>query len=63
MTPALDALLSIGQGDAMATPLQMCAIAACVANGGKYYQPRIVKQAVAEDGKSSSRTSRNWRSI
>jgi penicillin-binding protein 2 len=51
MTPALSAFLSIGQGDSLATPLQMCAIAACLANGGKYYQPRIVKQAVSEDGK------------
>lgn len=51
MTPALTAFLSIGQGDSMATPLQMCAVAACVANGGKYYKPRIVKQAVSEEGK------------
>jgi penicillin-binding protein 2 len=50
MTPVLSAFLSIGQGDSLATPLQMCAVAACVANGGKYYKPRIVKQAVAEDG-------------
>ncbi|MEO7101355.1 MAG: penicillin-binding transpeptidase domain-containing protein [Luteolibacter sp.] len=45
------AMLSIGQGTSMATPLQVCAVAACVANGGKYYQPRVVKQAVSEDGK------------
>ncbi len=45
------AMLSIGQGTSMATPLQVCAVAACVANGGKYYQPRIVKQAVSQDGK------------
>ena len=45
------AMLSIGQGTSMATPLQICAVTACVANGGKYYQPRIVKQAVSEDGK------------
>lgn len=51
MTPALSAFLSIGQGDSLATPLQMCAVAACLANGGKYFQPRIVKQAVSEDGK------------
>lgn len=51
MTPSLTAFLSIGQGDSLATPLQMCAVAACVANGGKYYRPRIVKQAVTEDGK------------
>ena len=36
----------------MATPLQLCAMTACVANGGKYYQPRIVRKAVAEDGKT-----------
>ncbi len=51
MTPVLNAFLSIGQGDSLATPLQICAVAACVANGGKFYQPRIVKQAVSEDGK------------
>jgi penicillin-binding protein 2 len=45
------AMLSIGQGNAMATPLQVCAVAACVANGGKYYQPRLVKEAISEDGK------------
>ncbi len=52
MTPALVAFLSIGQGDTLATPLQLCAMAACVANGGKYYQPRIVRKAVSEDGKT-----------
>jgi penicillin-binding protein 2 len=45
------AMFSIGQGTSMATPLQVCAIAACVGNGGKYYQPRIVKEAISEDGK------------
>lgn len=50
MTPALTAFLSIGQGDTLATPLQMCAMAACVANGGKYHQPRIVRKVVAQDG-------------
>ncbi len=51
MTPVLNAFTSIGQGDTMATPLQLCAMAACVANGGKYHQPRIVRKAVADDGK------------
>ncbi|MES2440958.1 MAG: penicillin-binding transpeptidase domain-containing protein [Verrucomicrobiota bacterium] len=45
------AMLSIGQGQSMATPLQVCAVAACVANGGKYYQPRVVKEAILENGK------------
>jgi penicillin-binding protein 2 len=51
MTPVLTAFVSIGQGDTMATPLQLCAMTACVANGGKYYQPRIVRRAVSEEGK------------
>jgi penicillin-binding protein 2 len=51
MTPALSAMFSIGQGDAMATPIQVCAMAATIANGGKYYKPRIVKEAIAENGK------------
>ena len=52
MTPALTAFLSIGQGDTLTTPLQMCAMTSCVANGGKYWQPRVVRRAVSEDGKS-----------
>jgi penicillin-binding protein 2 len=50
MTPALTAMLSIGQGDTMASPLQLAAMLAPVANGGKYYQPRIVKKVVAANG-------------
>jgi penicillin-binding protein 2 len=50
MTPALTAFLSIGQGDTLTTPLQMCAMTSCVANGGKYWQPRVVRRAVSEDG-------------
>lgn len=45
------AMLSIGQGSTLATPLQICAITACIANGGKYYTPRIVKRVVSEEGK------------
>ncbi|MCP5545653.1 MAG: penicillin-binding protein 2 [Akkermansiaceae bacterium] len=52
MTPALTAFLSIGQGDTLATPLQLCAMTACVANGGKYYQPRIVRRVISEEGES-----------
>lgn len=38
--------MAIGQWQMEATPLQICAITACIANGGKYYQPRLVKKAV-----------------
>ena len=51
MTSALNAFLSIGQGDTSVTPLQICAVTACVGNGGKYYKPRIIKKATSEEGK------------
>ncbi len=51
MTPALTAMMSIGQGDMLATPLQMAAMVSAVANGGKYFQPRVVKKVVDDDGK------------
>jgi penicillin-binding protein 2 len=50
MTPHETAGLSIGQGTSMATPLQLCAVAATIANGGKYYKPRIIRKAISEDG-------------
>jgi penicillin-binding protein 2 len=50
MTQHEIAQLSIGQGTSMATPLQMAAVAATVANGGKYYKPRIVKEVVSSEG-------------
>ncbi|QTN34220.1 hypothetical protein HZ994_18475 [Akkermansiaceae bacterium] len=50
MTPALTAFLSIGQGDTMASPIQLAAMTATVANGGKYFRPRIVRKVTAEDG-------------
>ena len=51
MTPSITAMLAIGQESAMATPLQLCAMTACIANGGKYYKPRMVKYATAADGR------------
>lgn len=35
---------SIGQGDVRATPLQMCDVAAMVANRGTIYRPHVVRQ-------------------
>lgn len=40
---------AIGQWHMEATPLQICAITACVANGGKYYRPRLLKEARLQD--------------
>lgn len=50
MTRALTAMLSIGQGDTMASPLQLAAMTSAIANGGKYYQPRVIRKVTAEDG-------------
>src|SRR5438034_1508596 len=36
--------LSIGQGDTQVTPLQMAQAMAIVANGGRFYQTRLVRQ-------------------
>ncbi len=44
--------LSIGQAESMATPLQLCAVTACVANGGRYYEPRLVKKIVTGNGET-----------
>ncbi len=41
---------SIGQGFVLTTPLQMALLGATVANGGTYYQPRLVEKVVAQDG-------------
>ena len=49
LTPADLAQMSIGQSDSLATPLQICGITATIANGGKYYQPRIIRQVVDSD--------------
>ncbi len=51
MTPALTAMMSIGQGDMLATPIQMAAMVSAIANGGKFFQPRVVKQVTSDDGK------------
>jgi len=44
------AQLSIGQGDSLATPLQLCAMVSCIANGGRFYRPRLVKHAQLPNG-------------
>ncbi|MEP7071247.1 MAG: penicillin-binding protein 2 [Verrucomicrobiota bacterium] len=42
--------LSIGQGDTQVTPLQMAQSMATVANGGTFYQTRLVQQVQSVDG-------------
>lgn len=38
--------LSIGQGDILVTPLQMASLTATIANGGRLYQPHLVKEII-----------------
>jgi penicillin-binding protein 2 len=42
---------SIGQGEVLASPLQMAMLAATVANGGTVFYPRLIDRVVAQDGK------------
>ncbi len=47
---AFTALVSIGQGATEVSPLQMASVTATVANGGKVWQPRLVRKVVDRDG-------------
>jgi len=49
--PGDTANMAIGQGDVLATPLQMAQVAAAIANGGTIWKPRIVLQAVSSADK------------
>jgi penicillin-binding protein 2 len=43
--------LSIGQGDTLVTPLQMAQAMGIIANGGRFYQTRLVRQVQSPDEK------------
>ncbi len=43
--------VSIGQGDLLVTPLQLINYITAIANGGKIYQPFVVKKILSEDGR------------
>ena len=47
---AFTALVSIGQGATETSPLQMASVTATVANGGKVYQPRLIRKIAEKDG-------------
>ncbi len=46
----LTANTSIGQGDVLASPLQMAMVVSAVANGGTVFYPRLIDRIVAQDG-------------
>lgn len=49
-TSGLVANVAIGQGDVLATPLQMAMVTATVANGGISYYPRLVDRVISVNG-------------
>jgi penicillin-binding protein 2 len=49
-TSGLTANTSIGQGDVLASPLQMAMVVSAVANSGTVYYPRLIDRIVAQDG-------------
>jgi penicillin-binding protein 2 len=58
-SPGYTANTSIGQGDVLATPLQMSVIGAAVANWGTVLQPHLVKKVTTQDGALQKETSKN----
>ena len=48
------ALFAIGQGDVLATPLQLTMAYAALANGGTVYAPRLAKGFLSADGRAYS---------
>jgi penicillin-binding protein 2 len=48
-SPGLIANTSIGQGEVLATPLQMCSVVATVANAGKSFKPHLLKKVTNGD--------------
>ncbi len=49
-SPAAIANISFGQGALTATPVQICAMTAAIANGGEYIKPYLVEGETDEDG-------------
>ncbi len=45
--------LAIGQGDMLATPLQLAQAYAGIANGGAIMQPHVLKEVIGADGKAA----------
>ena len=52
---------SIGQGEVLTTPMQICLMTAIFANGGKRVQPHVVRRIVDFDGRST--TNYRWDAV
>ncbi|MGJ8676490.1 MAG: peptidoglycan D,D-transpeptidase FtsI family protein [Akkermansiaceae bacterium] len=52
VTPAITGMMSIGQSQSAATPLQIATMASAIANGGKLYKPRIIKKITSASGQT-----------
>lgn len=46
VTASITGMMSIGQSDSAASPLQMASLVGAIANRGQYYKPRIVKRVI-----------------
>ena len=44
--------LSIGQGYLLVTPLQMASLMNAIANGGRLYEPQLVKEIISSEGET-----------
>ncbi|MDD5447771.1 MAG: penicillin-binding protein 2 [Actinomycetota bacterium] len=55
--------MAIGQGDLLATPLQMACLYAGIANGGKFVKPRLAKQVTEEGNKAAKESSPELRAV
>lgn len=55
--------MSIGQGDVLATPLQMALATSAVANGGTLWKPHLLREAISPDGKMLRRAELHGESV
>jgi len=55
--------MSIGQGDVLATPLQVATVTNVIANGGTLYQPHLAKAELNADGRVVKEFAPQWRAV